>query len=570
MRNIQDPRQGRLIDVFQGVLGDVGRRVIAEGWQGVFRHVVLQELPVLRLGAHLDEFRGRPSAELYAMCGLLLLREFHHWTVPQAHEAILFRSDVQYALNLEPGFEVSQRTIERYLAQLQSDSDLSGDILALVTDRLVRQMELNVSRQRLDSTHVCSDMASFGRTRLMGIAVKRFLVQVQRRQATDYAALPEEFRVRYQESVARLFGEAQTTEARQRCRQQAAEDLHWVIEHFANHAAIQQWPIYQQLVKLFHQQCELVEAQIVVRKHTGGDVIQNPSDPDATYSGHKGMGYQVQLSETCHPDNEQQLIVGALPQTAVESDALAVLPILEDLAERGHLPQILPCDTAYGGDDNVQAALGQGVTLVSPVPGGAKYDAEAIGPEHFLWSHETKAVTACPAGHAPLESAYNETSDRVAVTMSPELCAGCPLLARCPIRMKKRSAKLYFTRNEQRAGLRRQHEQTDEFRTHYAFRAGIESTNSGLKRRLGLGRLRVRGKGAVMTAIWLKVAGWNILRASETQKVRDFVRQQMAKVGCGSLSVRFQALWKTCGNALQAARFIFHHKSQLHTANLAT
>ncbi len=266
---------------------------------------------------------------------------------------------------------------------------------------------------------------------------------------------------------------------------------------------IQQWPVYQQLVKLFHQQCELVETQIVVRKHTGGNVIQNPSDPDATYSGHKGMGYQVQLSETCHPDNEQQLIVAALPQTAVESDALAVLPVLKDLSERGHLPDLLPCDTAYGGEDNVQAALAQGVTLVSPVPGGAKFDAQAIGPEHFVWNAETQAVTACPAGHAPLDSAYNADSDRVAVTMSREQCAGCPLLARCPIVMKQRSAKLYFTTNEQRAGQHRQHEQTDEFSTQYAFREGIESTNSGLKRRLGLGRLRVRGKGAVMTAIWL-------------------------------------------------------------------
>ncbi len=59
-------------------------------------------------------------------------------------------------------------------------------------------------------------MASFGRTRLMGIAVKRFLVQVQRRQPADHATLPEDFRVRYEASVARLFGEAQTTEARQR------------------------------------------------------------------------------------------------------------------------------------------------------------------------------------------------------------------------------------------------------------------------------------------------------------------------------------------------------------------
>lgn len=533
MRNVKDPRQGTLIDVFQGVIGKTGLRLIAEGWQGVFRHIILQELPVLRLGADLDEFLGRPSAELHAMCGLLLIREFRDWTVPEAHQAIVLHSDVQYALNLEPGYDISQRTLERYLARLQEDDGLAAELMRLVTDRLVRQMELNVSKQRLDSTHVYSDMASFGRTRLMGVAVKRFLAQVLRHHPADYAALPDEFRSRYEQSAQRLFGESKTTEARRQNQQQAAEDLQWIVGQFANHVVIQEWPTYLQLVKLFHQQCEVIEERIVVRKQTGGDVIQNPSDPDATYSGCKGQGYQVQLSETCHPDNEQQLILAALPQTAVEQDAQAMQPVLDDLSERGHLPNTMACDCGYGSDDNVQAAQALEVTLISPVPGGAEFDANAVGIEQFVMDPETHTVIACPAGHAPLKSTYNADSDRVAVTMPLVLCAGCPLAALCPAVMKKTSAKVYFTMNEHRAGQRRRHEQTSEFRTAYAPRAGIESTNSGLKRREGMGQLRVRGKPAVNAAILLKVAGWNILRASEAQKVRAYVREKMAREGRG-------------------------------------
>jgi hypothetical protein len=32
----------------------------------------------------------------------------------------------------------------------------------------------------------------------------------------------------------------------------------------------------------------------VLNLQIGSDSLQNPSDPDATYSGHKGQGYQVQ------------------------------------------------------------------------------------------------------------------------------------------------------------------------------------------------------------------------------------------------------------------------------------
>jgi hypothetical protein len=49
----------------------------------------------------------------------------------------------------------------------------------------------------------------------------------------------------------------------------------------------------------------------------------------------------------------------------------------------------------------------------------------------------------------------------------------------------------------------------------------IEGTNSGLKRKTGLGQLRVRGKPAVYHAIYLKIAGWNILRAAAYAKMRN-------------------------------------------------
>jgi hypothetical protein len=36
------------------------------------------------------------------------------------------------------------------------------------------------------------------------------------------------------------------------------------------------------------------------------DLLQNPSDPDAGYSGHKGQGYQVQVMETYRDDPDKK------------------------------------------------------------------------------------------------------------------------------------------------------------------------------------------------------------------------------------------------------------------------
>ena len=38
-------------------------------------------------------------------------------------------------------------------------------------------------------------------------------------------------------------------------------------------------------------------------KEVRSDSLQSPHDPEATYSGHKGKGYEVQVAETCHAEN---------------------------------------------------------------------------------------------------------------------------------------------------------------------------------------------------------------------------------------------------------------------------
>ena len=65
------------------------------------------------------------------------------------------------------------------------------------------------------------------------------------------------------------------------------------------------------------------------------------------------------------------------------------------------------------------------------------------------------------------------------------------------------------------------------FQERYAPRSGIESTNGGLKNRLGLGRLRVRSRA--FRVILHKIAGWNVLRASASKTLPAWVNAQVAR-----------------------------------------
>ncbi len=578
MRHSVNPQQGRLFDLFEGIIPPLGLKQIRSGWQGVFRHVLLTLMPAHELAQHFHPVLGRPTKELYSLAGLLFLQEVHDWTNAQSVEAYLFHTDVQYALNLEPGSdEMCDRTFERYRALFLED-ELARGVMDKVTAELVQGLEINIDEQRLDSTHVFSNMASFGRTRLMGVTIKRFLTQAQRHCRDDYDSLPEALRRRYAVSTAKLFaGEGKSAEDRLRTRQRVAEDLHALIERFAKHKGLKDRPSYKAMVTVFTQQCELVETKVQVREKSGGHCMQNPSDPDATYDGHKGEGFKVHLSETCSPTNDVQMIVMALPDTAANSDANALPKVLENLEEKKCLPEVMTADTSYGSDSNVQLAAEKGVELVSPVSGPEPDKASGGKPkgnvplsasdkgtspavamelltiDDFAVDERTGRVTSCPSGRIPLETIRDAEARTTSLEMAATDCQACRFGSVCPIQRKPGGHyRLSYTDKERRLAERRREEDTEAFRERYAIRSGIESTNSGLKRRLGLGKLRVRGRKGVFHALYLKVAGWNVFRAVASGRLVAKVAAAMA-AAVGGMAAAGGSLWSALGFLLLLA-----------------
>lgn len=535
MRHTVDPRQTRLFDPFSDIFSPAATRRIKVGWQGVFRHVILELMPVDVLGGEFSDKMGTPTKELYSMAGLLLIKEFQDWTTTRAAEAYMFDASVQYALNLEPcGQSMCERTIERY-ERIFVENDLASRTMDRVTESLVEALDQDVSRQRLDSTHVFSDMAVFGRTRMMGVTIKRFLTQVKRHDRESYDALPETLQGRYAPSPGAMFGEAsKDAVSRRNLRQEVAEDMRFLVNRFAGHASVNGRATYKALVKVFEEQCEVVEEKTVVKDHPGVKITQNPSDPDATRDGHKGPGYQAQIVETCGEENEAELVTVVIPQTAADSDSDAMPEALGKLDASGLLPETLYADTYYGSDASEQQCAERNVDLQSPVAGSQSKDAaHALNADDFAVDEATGAVERCPAGYEPIRSDPDAESGRTRTEMPAAACATCAHFDACPVRRVRDRYLFDHTAKERRLAARRREQATDAFKESYRIRAGIESTNGGMKRRLGLGRLSCRGRPKVFHKIVMKVCGWNILRATATEMMRRRVAEIIRKRGCG-------------------------------------
>ena len=525
MRKIVNPKQKMLFDSFDAVLTDKTRKRLLDGWEGVFRNVILELMPVDVIGSSFDATMGRPTKELYSMAGLLLIKEFKNLTNEEAVDAYCFDMSIHYALNLEPiSHDLSTRTLERYIRLFQ-EKEIAKRLMDKVTSTLINTLEIKVDKQRLDSTHIFSDMASFGRTRLMGVAIKRFLTQLKRHNRCDYDILEESLRKRYEPGENLLFScYGRDDTSRRLLRQDVADDMYYLIRRFSNNEQVNNRDTYKAVERIFYQQCDVQEDKVVVKEKTGGNCIQNPSDPDATYDGHKGPGYQVQLAETCNPENQQQFITCAIAQTASEPDSQAVEMVLEDLKANDLTPNEILADTLYCSDDNCLLAQREGVELVGPVPGSYKDGQyENLNIDDFNINETTEEVICCPAGHKPQSSKHNNKTGVTKTMMPLSACGRCEFFDQCPIQKSSKGYKLRHTAKDRRIAARKRETQTDVFKERYRARGAIEGTNSGVKRKTGLDELRVRGFEAVSHQVYMKITGWNILRACGCAKMRKIV-----------------------------------------------
>ena len=99
-------------------------------------------------------------------------------------------------------------------------------------------------------------------------------------------------------------------------------------------------------------------------------------------------------------------------------------------------------------------------------------------------------ATICPAGHSSIDEYEDcDAPEKVEIHFARETCECCPLRLKRNIGVYVLKADL-VKENIQR---RRRAQASWEFAQRYGVRAGIEGTNSELKRAHGLGRLRVRG-----------------------------------------------------------------------------
>jgi IS5 family transposase len=515
MIHIKDHKQ---LDMFNSFARLGAKRValLESSWAHLFREEILHKLPAEKLFPFYDEFQGRKTKELYAMLGLVLIQQMEDCTDEQAVQQFALNLMWQYALNITDASDfasyVSPRTLWK-VRDIVARHGLQDSLFENVTAALKKLFILDPSKQRLDSVHIFSNMAHLGRIRLFVRTLRTFLTNLKRHHAKEYDALGDMV-LRYDKKSDGAFAVRPTESARKLV--ELGDDCFLLVERFKAHAAVVDMASYKNLVRMFTEQCSIEKSdtgtQVVIKanKDVSSDSLQNPSDPDAGYCGHKGKGYQMQVMETYSRDKSQpDLITHIKVEAANESDANALLPAVEDAAKRELAPTELLADTLYGSDDNVEKAKEQGITVIAPVM-GAKESATALA--DFMFS-DTDQIIGCPEQQAPIKSKIG-TQGGTIVHFDKVTCDTCARQSECPVKRDKKSCNISYDAKSLRLSRRRKREKEEAFKETYRYRSGIEGTMSDLDRVTGLKHLRVRGMPQVRLAATLKATGLNIRRAT--------------------------------------------------------
>lgn len=479
-------------------------------WAGSFRG---KALPVLL--ANEQTFRplfcednGRPNKPVAATLGVLILKETFDLTDEAALDNFEFNASWQYALNVEPlEAHLCQKTLHNFRVKMsaaeEQETSTYNDLFDKIVQAIIQDKGLKVGKQRLDSTHIRSNMAVLTRLGLFTHTIAAFARKLNKQHPRLFQALPQGIRERYVEREG-YFADSPSSDSRRRLSQCAA-DLWRLVDRFRGHRSVSGMPSYLRLKRLLGEQCVVEDHDPTDPDGDGPEGVpvrlKNPkketipptslqgSDDDATY-GHKGKGYQAQVAETCDPENEVQVVTHVSMEGAHQSDQHAPLAVLDDLEQKNCKPDTLLADTNYGRGQNIVDAAARGVDLISP-PCGPKPESneDEVILDDFEFTADGRRIEQCPAGYAPIEQGECGKDDRRRYAhMDVERCGRCRWLGDCPAIWNERAGCMAL-RWSPSAGVtssRRRREQTKEFKDGYRLRSGIEATNSEYKRPYGL------------------------------------------------------------------------------------
>jgi transposase len=452
---------------------------------------------------------GQPAEAPWRLALVTVMQYAENLTDRQAAEAVRSRIDWKYALGLEltdAGFHFSILSDFRTrLIKGEAEQVLLESMLSVFKERGWLKAG---QRQRTDATHVIGHIRDLTRIEMVGETLRQSLNTLAT-VMPDWlqARVPEEWYERY----GKVFDEYRMPKdadellsLAEQIGQDGAQLLKW-IEGEVELDWLPKLPAIVTLRQVWEQQYEQQSEAVHWRKKDDlpapADTISTPYDPEVRFSRKRELtwtGYKTHMTETCEPDLPH-LITHVETTVSTLPDGNVVDTIHTDLAKQNLLPGQHVVDAGYTASPHLVSSQQRGVDLFGPV--SLDYSWQAQRPDgvdlscfQIDWDAHT---VQCPGDHT--NTVWREYQDNhgnpvVQVCFSTDSCQPCSLRQQCT-RNRQGFRTLALQPQAQHLALQqaRRRQTTEDFKTSYRTRAGVEGTLSQAVQVSDIRHARYRG-----------------------------------------------------------------------------
>lgn len=498
------------------------RKRLENSWAGTFYKEFFSRIDEQSFAVLYSEKGSRPNVPVNVLVGLEALKAGFGWSDQELYEHFCYDLQVRYALGYDRlgdgDFEIrSLYYFRERLSQYNAEKgiNLLEKAFEQITDAQIVDLKIRTGMQRMDSTQIASNILSASRLHLLVEAVQR----VERiLSEADRSRLSETFAPYIKDSAGHYTYRVKGKDAQQEHLQKIGQTIHALLQELKSAYAGEL--AYQVLERIFAENFHLIENGVRAKENTEitSSCLQSVDDLEATYrtkgTGHY-KGYVANVTETCDPENEIQLItkVQVAPNNVDDSQLLA--EALPNLKERTSIETMIT-DGGYGSEVSDEALQKHEVTLIQTAIKGAPPSADKFSLSDFVVEQNEKGDPTwltCPQGHSVPVLAGRTTGWQV--RFDPSLCSTCPFQrnGRCRAKPQKRDPRylLTFTTHEMRAAQRRKNYLAHQDHSHN-LRSAVEATVRSLKHPFPAGKLPVRGQFRVACMAIASAAATNVRR----------------------------------------------------------
>ncbi|MEK7251232.1 MAG: transposase [Bacteroidota bacterium] len=450
-----------------------------------------------------DKF-SRPNAPINCIIGSILLQQNHHWTIDGLFENIKFNLLTKVALGLQTIHEMpfnqatffnTQNRLNDYF--VKTGINLLEKLFDHLTDDQLKMLKIKTNIQRTDSFQAASNIRRYSRLQLlveMLIRIHRVLGDDDRKSFDDIFA-PYVNKTSGQ-FIYRLDQTGIQTELENigRIYQRIYTEL------FPRYHDVDIFTIFE---RVYTEHFTVVEEKITLidAKTLSTNTLQSPDDIEATYVKKKNTayrGYAVNIVETCHPENQLNVITDISVSTNNVDDSKILHERLDVLKEKTPDIAELHNDGAYGSNDNDAKCLELGITQIQTAIRGKEAAIETTIQLNELSCQQTDVHcyhVSCP--HQTVVATKGRKRFKAAFDNS--LCAACPLNKQCNlITDRSNKHRLYYFSEKDFQRKKRAHNIVHIPPERRTLRANIEATVSEFKRKMPDDKVKVRGQFKTM------------------------------------------------------------------------